>query len=146
MSNLLSSLLASAGAMKAYDRVLNVIQNNVANASTPGYAAAQVSMVALPFDPAAGVGGGVKGGDVRSTRDDLVEHSVWRQQNFVGQFTEQSKGLAPLEQVLGVTADASLPRGLDRLFQSFSALAAAPNDTITRQQVLDSAAQLAAGF
>ena len=37
MSNLLNSLLSSANALSAYDQVLQVTQNNVANASTPGF-------------------------------------------------------------------------------------------------------------
>ena len=146
MSNLLGSLMASAGAIKAYDRVLNVIQNNVVNASTPGYAAERVNLVALPFDPVAGQSGGVRSGEVQNARDEFVERSVWRQQNFVGRFTQTSQGLEPLEQILAVTADAGIPSGLDRLFQGFAALATAPNDTVARQQVLDDAAQLAAAF
>ena len=146
MSNLLGSLLASAGAIKAYDRALNVIQNNVVNASTPGYAAARVGLVAQPFNPDTGQSGGVQGGDVTSSRDDFVESSVWRQRNFVGQFTQRSQALAPLEQILAVTEDASIPHGLDQFFQSFSALATAPNENVQRQEVLDSAAQLVAAF
>ena len=60
MGNMLSSLLATAGAIKAYDRALDVIQSNVSNASTPGYAAARLNLVSQPFDPAAGRTGGVK--------------------------------------------------------------------------------------
>jgi len=144
--SLVGSLLASAGAIKAYDRALDVIQNNVVNASTPGYAAERVNLVALPFDPNTGQSGGVIGGDVQSARDEFVEQSVWRQQNSAGQFTAESESLGPLEQVLAVTADAGIPSGLDRLFQSFAALSTAPNDTLARQQVLDDAEQLAAAF
>ena len=38
MANLLASLMSTAGALNAYSSVLDVTQNNVANASTPGYA------------------------------------------------------------------------------------------------------------
>ena len=38
MSNLLASLVSSAGALEAYGQVLETAQNNVSNASTPGYA------------------------------------------------------------------------------------------------------------
>src|ERR1051325_9438851 len=146
MSNLVSSLLASAGAIKAYDRALTVIQNNVVNASTPGYAAERVNLVAQPFDPDIGQSGGVMGGDVQTARDEFVEQSVWRQQNFTGQFTAESETLGPLEQVLAVTADAAIPSSLDQLFQSFAALSTAPNDTVAREQVLDNAKQLASAF
>jgi flagellar hook-associated protein FlgK len=59
MSNVLSTLMATAGAIKAYDRALDVIQNNVSNASTPGYAVARLNLAAQPFDPASGRSGGV---------------------------------------------------------------------------------------
>src|ERR1039457_4469018 len=51
MSNLLASLLSSAGALEAYGQVLENSQNNVSNASTPGYAKQSVYLYALPFDP-----------------------------------------------------------------------------------------------
>src|SRR5215471_7549764 len=102
MGSLFSSLVSTAGAIRAYDRSLDVIQNNVSNASTPGYAAARLNLIAEPFDPNAGIGGGVTTGTLQSSRDVFVEQSVWAQQNSVGQFTQQSQSLAPLEQVLGV--------------------------------------------
>jgi flagellar hook-associated protein 1 FlgK len=57
-----------------------------------------------------------------------------------------SQALAPLEQVLAVTADAAIPSGLDQLFQSFASLATTPNGTVERQQVLEDAGQLAASL
>ena len=146
MGNLLSSLLSTAGAIKAYDRALDVIQNNVSNASTPGYAAARLSLVSQPFDPATGRTGGVKAGVLETSRDDFVEQAVWTQQNGVGQFTQKSASVGPIEQILGVTADASIPSSLNQLFQSFSQLATTPNDPVQRRQVLDNAGQLASSF
>jgi flagellar hook-associated protein 1 FlgK len=146
MGNMLSSLLSTAGAIKAYDRALDVIQNNVSNASTPGYAAARLNFVSQPFDPATGRTGGVKTGTLETSRDDFVEQAVWKQQNGSGRFTQKSESLGPIEQILGVTADASIPSDLNQLFQSFSQLATAPNDPVGRNQVLDAADQLASSF
>src|SRR5690242_19608188 len=127
MGNLLSSLLASAGAMQAYDRTLNVIQNNVSNASTPGYARNRLNLESLPFDPRTGLSGGVRAGDLQSARDDFLENGVRRQQGSVGQFTQKSQSLAPLESVLGVGENSAIPSALNALFQSFSGWSAAPN-------------------
>ena len=52
MSNLLASLVSSADTLEAYGRVLETTQNNVSNASTPGYAKQSIDLYALPFDPA----------------------------------------------------------------------------------------------
>ena len=49
MSNLLASLVSSAGALAAYGQVLEATQNNVANASTPGFAKQSINLYALPF-------------------------------------------------------------------------------------------------
>jgi len=57
MPNILSSLLTSAGALQAYDRVLQATQNNVSNASTPGYAKHSVPLTAMQFDPESGDSG-----------------------------------------------------------------------------------------
>ena len=62
MSNLLASLASSAGTLEAYGRVLQTAQNNVANASTAGYAKQRLELYALPFDPDGGVTGGVGAG------------------------------------------------------------------------------------
>jgi flagellar hook-associated protein 1 FlgK len=146
MGNMLSSLLSTAGAIKAYDRALDVIQNNVSNASTPGYAAARLNLVSQPFDPTSGRTGGVKTGTLETARDDFVEASVWKQQNGTGQFTQKSESLAPMEQILGVTADASIPNSLNQLFQGFAQLATTPNDPVQRNQILNNAGQLASSF
>ncbi|MDE3167398.1 MAG: hypothetical protein KGN36_16465, partial [Acidobacteriota bacterium] len=62
MSNLLASLLSSAGTLEAYGRVLETAQNNVSNASTAGYAKQRLSLEAMAFDPANGATGGVRAG------------------------------------------------------------------------------------
>jgi len=62
MSNLLSLLISSSSTLDAYGRVLETAQNNVANASTPGYAKQRVELYALPFDPQSGSTGGVRAG------------------------------------------------------------------------------------
>ncbi len=64
MANLLSSLVSSASALAAYDQVLQVSQNNVANASTPGFVRHRQTLLAMQFDPAGGLAGGVRAGEV----------------------------------------------------------------------------------
>ena len=79
MSNLLASLVSSAGALAAYGQVLEATQNNVANASTPGFAKQSINLYALPFDPQSGVTGGVAAGKLISARDEFSEQSVRQQ-------------------------------------------------------------------
>jgi flagellar hook-associated protein 1 FlgK len=88
MSNLLSTLLGSANALRAYDRALSVIQNNVANASTPGYARQVQTLSAMPFSPDSGLSGGVQAGDLISRRRHYAEQAVRTRESALG-FTGQ---------------------------------------------------------
>jgi flagellar hook-associated protein FlgK len=69
MSGLFTALNSSASALDVFQRVLDVVQNNVTNASTPGYARQSLTLNALPFDPGAGVLGGVSAGEIQSARN-----------------------------------------------------------------------------
>ncbi|MCU1257715.1 MAG: flagellar hook-associated protein FlgK, partial [Bryobacterales bacterium] len=59
MSTLFASLSTSSSALAAFERALGVTQNNVSNASTPGYAQQNANFQALSFDPNGGPSGGV---------------------------------------------------------------------------------------
>src|SRR5439155_575034 len=84
MSNLLASLVSSANTLQAYGQVMETLQNNVSNASTPGYAKQSAELYALPFDPEHGVTGGVRAGELRSTRNEYAEQAVRRQTVALG--------------------------------------------------------------
>lgn len=146
MSSLLASLISSANALRTYQRSLEVTQNNVANASTPGYAAQRLSLVAQPFDPLAGLPGGVRPGVLESARDVYSEQAVRSQLGFLGMFEQQALSLGSIEAALPVTAGAGIPGALDRLYQSFSAFSLSPSNATARQNVLSRAAELAQAF
>src|ERR1043165_6796374 len=133
MPNLLSSLLASAGALQAYDQVLQVTQNNVANASTPGFVKHRQALLAMPFDPAGGLGGGVRAGDVQSARSTYADQAVRRQAVLLGQAEQDVGSLAEVQSAFDISGDSGIPSALNQLFQSFSAWAQSPADNIARQ-------------
>jgi flagellar hook-associated protein 1 FlgK len=146
MANLLSSLLSSSNALNAFDQALAVTQNNVANASTPGYAKQMLSLESLPFDLFAGSMGGVRAGQVLTARNEYAEQAVRRQSASAG-FDQQSvNSLGALQSLLDVTGKSGISAALNSLFQSFAAWAQSPTDTNTRQAVIDQAGQLAAAF
>ncbi len=62
MASLFSALHASSDTLKAYEQTLSVIQNNVGNASTPGYVEQQPALEAVSFQFGGGLAGGVKAG------------------------------------------------------------------------------------
>jgi len=146
MGNLLTSLLSAAGAMTAYERSLGVVQNNVSNASTPGYVTQRQVLVAKSFQPAAGLSGGVDLGEIISSRDQFAEHAVRRQQEEYGRSAQQRADLSRLELLFDATGETGVPGALSKFFQTTSSWAVAPNDTTARQSVIDQADALAQSF
>jgi len=144
--SLLASLTNSSSALNAFDRAVIVTQNNVANASTPGYAAQRLIMNALPFDPAAGVDGGVQAGDVQSSRNEFAEAAVDRAQTSLGTATQQSASLTAVQSALNLSASNGIPATLGALFQSFSAWSQDPASEPNQQAVMTSAQAVADSF
>jgi len=146
MPGLFSALNSSAGALDAFQRVLDAIQNNVINASTPGYARQRVTLKALPFDPNTGLPGGVSAGELQSARDEFAEQNVRQQFSAQGTLEQRAQSLSNIELNFNVSSDSGIPGALNKLFQSFSSWSVTPNDGAARQVVIDSAQQVAQSF
>ncbi|HXS94817.1 MAG TPA: flagellar hook-associated protein FlgK [Candidatus Limnocylindrales bacterium] len=146
MANLLAALTNSARALDAYSQVLQVTQNNVANASTPGYVQQTQTLIALPFDPSTGDSGGVKAGEVLSSRDEYAEEAVRQQTTMLGAASQQVSSLTALQTRFDISGDTGIPLALNNLLQAFSAWGQTPNDSIARQGVLNQATDLANAF
>ncbi len=146
MGNLLTTLLNSANALGVYTRALDVTENNVINANTPGYAKQIQSLTALKFDPAIGLPGGVAAGPMQSTRNAYAERSVQQEQSAYGYQQQISTDLSQLQPTFDPSTDSGLPSEINQLFSTFSALSINPNDTVARQAVLDQAKTVAQSF
>ena len=146
MSNLLASLLSSAGALEAYGQVLENSQNNVSNASTPGYAKQSVYLYALPFDPESGVTGGVAAGKVISARDEFSEQAVRQQSSGLGYQQQLVDSLTAVQSNFDISGNQGVPLALNNLFQSLSAWGATPGSEAARLTVVQSASDVARAF
>lgn len=146
MSGPLATLNTASTALRALDYALSVTQNNVSNASTPGYAKQTVSLEALPLSMSSGLMGGVVAGNTQTTRDQYLEQAVWLQQEQLGSANAQAQTLPNIESVLTIDGSTGLSGSLNSLFQSFSAWAANPNQTLNAQAVLTQAQDLAQSF
>lgn len=144
--SLLSSLTGTSSAMSALDQALVVTQNNVANSSTPGYASQTLDLDAMPFDPAAGLDGGVTAGDVQSSRNEFAEQAVDSAQSALGLATQQSTSLTAVQNALNLSATNGIPASLDNLYASFSAWSEDPESESAQQQVMTSAQQVVESF
>ncbi len=145
MPGLLGALQSAGNALTAYQQALNVVQNNITNASTPGYATQSANLVAQPFDYAGGLAGGVAAQGLLSARDEYADEEVRRQLQSLGVYETQAQATSTLAANFDATGNSGVPAELNQLFQSFSAWAVTPNDVTARQGVLNSASNLANG-
>src|SRR5580658_6562947 len=127
MGTLFGTLNNSLDAIEAFQTALNVSQNNVSNASTPGYARQVANLEALPFDTSSGLTGGVQAGRTQSTQDEYVNQAVNSQFSQQGSFTAQSTALASIQGLFDVSGQTGVVGQLNNLFQSFSAWSADPS-------------------
>jgi len=144
--SLMASLRANAGALRAFEKVLETCQNNVANASTAGYARQRVDLVANPFQPADGAAGGVTARSPVSERNQYAEQNVRRQVQLLGYEAAREEILGTIESAFDVSGESGLSGALNDLWSAFSTWADAPSSSSARQGVLDHAAALGESF
>src|SRR5690242_19818645 len=113
MSGLFTALSTSADALDAFQRALTVVQNNVVNSSTPGYAAQSLSLNAEPFLPGSGLPGGVSAGEIQSSRNEYAEQSVQHQLSALGTLEQKAQNLSDLELNFNVSSDSGIPGALN---------------------------------
>lgn len=146
MGNLFTSILNTANALRVFQDGLTVTENNVTNANTPGYVKQTQTLEALPFDLTVGLPGGVAAGPVVSSRSAFAEKSVRDQQTALGLYQQKIADLTPLQSFFDLSSTSGLASSMDALFSSFSQLSVNPNDTVSRQDVLNKAATVTQQF
>ena len=146
MSSISAALVGASGALDAFQYALNVSQNNVDNASTPGYATQTADLQADPFDPAGGLSGGVSDGTLIDSRDLLAESDVWQQAGLQGDASAQSEALTSVQNAVPVGEGDGIPAALTTFFSDVSAWSAAPTSGSAQQSVIVAAGSLAQSF
>jgi len=146
MGSLMIALMNTANSMKAVEQALTVTENNVVNASTPGYAKQTATFVAQPFDLTVGLPGGVAAGQVQSSRDAFAEQAVRHQQTDVNYYQQKVSDLTSMESYFSTSSTSGIGPAMTSLFQSFSTLSVNPNDTVSRQNVINQAQSVAQNF
>jgi flagellar hook-associated protein 1 FlgK len=146
MASLFVTLRNSAASMRVFERGITVVQSNVTNVNTPGYARQRQILVADASDLEGGLAGSVASGGTLSSRSAFAEQSVRRSLHSLGYAAELSSQLSRLEPVFDVAEGSGVAASMQQLFDAFSALSVAPNDSAARQLVLQSARNLAGSF
>lgn len=144
-TNLLSLLGSTANTLSAYDQVLQVTQNNVANASTPGYASQSLQLVSEPFDPPS-LDGGVGAGTIQSSRDEYAEQNYRDQNTGLGLQQQLETSLTSVQSIFDISGNTGIPYALNNFFQAASAWAQSPTSQEDQQQVVTQAGQVAQAF
>lgn len=146
MANLFASLNTASEALQAFERSIAVSQNNVTNASTPGFVRQDPVLIALPFQSSENLVGGVRAGLPQDSRNQFAEQSVRNQVAASGFYSQLTASLGQLESVFDVSGKTGIPAALNQLFQSFSAWSATPDSASARQAVLVAAQGVADTF
>lgn len=146
MGTLFGALNNSLSAMEAYQNAMDIAQNNVSNASTPGYASQTATFLADPLNLSGGQDGGVSSGPTQSTDSRYADQAVQAQLSQQGNYTAQNTALSSIQNLFDVTGQTGVIGALNNLFTSFSAWANDPATTSNAQAVLSQASQLAEQF
>ncbi len=158
MATLSMAFDIASNALEADQSALNIVSNNVANASTPGYTREianwqendPVTINGITYGQGAEVTGPV------SQRDRVLEQSLQQQSQIASASTSRLAALDQLQSVFSqvTTANSSsstdatdgISQDISAFFNSLSELESSPADNSLRQQVLTAAGNLAGDF
>ena len=73
MSNLFSALQTAGNSLRVFEQSIETTQNNVTNASAPGYVKQTLALESIPFDLTGGAPGGVAIAGITSARSQFAE-------------------------------------------------------------------------
>jgi flagellar hook-associated protein 1 len=146
MGNLFSILNTTSQSIQAFERAMDVTENNVTNANSPGYADQVPQMLSQSFQSnAGGIAGGVQE-VTQDTRDAYADTAVQQQMSLQGMYQQLQTTLAPLQNVFDVSSSSPIPSALNQLFQSFSQWSTEPGNANYQSAVIDAAQQTASAF
>ncbi len=146
MASLFTALRTAGNSLDVLEQAIGVVQNNVTNATTPGYVTQSLRLSAQPFDPSGNLWGGVTSTGVQSSRDVYAEQSVWSANQQSGYSSQQSASLNQLQQIFDVTGQSGVPGALSNLYSVFSAWSTNPSNATAQQSVITAAQGLSAAF
>ncbi len=145
MGTLFSALNSAATALQAFQLAVDVTQNNVTSANTPGYAKQIPTFETVNFVTGNGLSGGVVEQN-QDGRNQFADTQVRQQLSYQGAYQQLQTSLTPLQNVFDVTSNSAIPSALDQLFQSFSQWSTAPSNSIYQSNVINAAQQTATAF
>ena len=147
MGGLNSALSIATGALAAQEAGIETVNNNIANANTPGYnrEIVNLSSSVTVQSGAIAIGTGVAVSSIASVRDQLLSLRVQQQGSAQAAASAQSQVLSAVEPYFA-GAGGSIGTDLSAFFTSLSALSSVPSNTAARQTVISNAQALVSSF
>jgi flagellar hook-associated protein 1 FlgK len=146
MGNLYSVLNSASQSLQAFEQAIDVVQNNVSNANSPGYADQIPLLISQDFQSITGINGGGVKEVTEDTRSTYADTAVQQQLSLQGLYQQLQTTLTPLQNVFDVSSSSPIPSALNQLFQSFSQWSTNPDDTNYQAAVIDAAQQVGGAF
>jgi flagellar hook-associated protein 1 len=143
MSGLFSALQNASTALGVFTQALGVDQSNVANASTPGYAAQKASI--SPID-LSGDGTSVDFVTVSSSGNALTDATVRAASSQASESQTQASVLSPVNQLFDITGSSGILAAFQQFSTAFSNLSASPNDPALGAAALTAGGSVASAF
>jgi flagellar hook-associated protein 1 FlgK len=137
----------SVSALQAFQQAINVVSNNVANASTPGYDRESVNLSeALPqSNGTATVGAGVLVSGISRAYNQAAASQLNTSQSSLGQLNALQNYSTQIDNLFGTTVG-GLSTTLQNFYSAFSDVANNPTSTASRQALLGQAQNVASSF
>ncbi len=146
MSGLNTSLTIATQAVLAQDGALQITNNNIANATTPGYSRQIVTLSsAAMVQGNSTVGDGVVLGGFTSVRNQILQLNLQQQTSIGSGADTQSSALQAIQSSFAASGT-DLGSSLSTFFSSISALATDPTNTSSRQAILSAGQSLTTAF
>ena len=137
----------SVSALQAFQQAINVVSNNLANASTPGYDRQSVNMTeALPqSNGAATVGAGVVVSGIDRAFSQAAANQLNTSQSSLGQLNALQNYTNQIDNLFGTTVG-GLSTSLQNFYSAFADVANNPTSTASRQALIGQAQSVASSF
>ncbi len=147
MGGLNTALSVATGALAANEAALETVNNNIANANTPGYSREIVNLSANAAQQIGNVaiGTGVNADSVTGVRDRLLDLRIQQQTSAQSAASAQSTVLSSVELNFS-TATGNVGTSLSTFFTNLAALSATPTSAAARQTAIGSAQSLVDQF
>jgi flagellar hook-associated protein 1 FlgK len=144
MGGLLSALHTASTALEAFSQALGVDQSNIANVSTPGYAAQRASILPVGLTGSSGANGDYVA--LSSTGDPRTDAIVRAATSQASDSQTQASQLSPVNQLFGITGSTGILAAFQQFSTAFSNLSVAPNDATLGAAALSAAGAVASAF